>query len=52
MGSLKAIWGLLRSDTQIEKIGQFGKNFFAQNGAKIILMIQGSKMVFYYRIQE
>ena len=31
----------------------FEKKIFAQNGAKIILnMIQGTKMVFYYRIQE
>ncbi len=31
----------------------FGKKFFAQNGAKIILnKIQGTKMVLYYRIQE
>ena len=31
----------------------FEKIFFAQNGAKIILnMIQGTKMVFYYRIRE
>ena len=31
----------------------FEKIFFVQNGAKIILnMIQGTKMVFYYRIQE
>ena len=31
----------------------FEKKIFVQNGAKIILnMIQGTKMVFYYRIQE
>ena len=35
------------------KIYGFWKKFFAQNGAKIILnKIQGTKMVFYYRIQE
>ena len=31
----------------------FQKNFFAQNEAKIIVyMIQGTKRVFYYQIQE